>query len=131
MVPLVMTFGIDVASLMVTLLAVAALGLPLAMDEASHPINALPATRVLVTRRNLILALTCMVTVATWYATIGGSWEVLAALTLGLPVVLAASRVRHAGIAASRRCGDTRCAGNDGRICCRSPTSHCCAPSSA
>ena len=47
-------------------------------------------------KRNLLLAVTGMVTVATWHATVGQSFVVLAVLVLALPVFLALSRLRHA-----------------------------------
>ena len=86
-------FGIEQYTLVVTLLAVAALALPLAMAESTTTIEDLPADRFLLARRNLMLALTVLVTLAMWYAGVGQSFLVLAALVLGVPVVLAVSRI--------------------------------------
>ena len=93
---LIVSFGTDLSSALVTLLAVGVLALPVVMAESSSRIADLPADRMVWSRRNLILALTGLVTVATWHATVGLSFVVLAALVLGLPVVLVASRLRHA-----------------------------------
>ena len=93
---LIVSFGTDLPSAIVTLLAVGVLALPVVMAESSSRIADLPADRMVWSKRNLILALTGLVTVATWHATVGLSFVVLAALVLGLPVVLVASRIRHA-----------------------------------
>jgi hypothetical protein len=90
-------FGVDGQGLVVTLLAVSVLTLPLAMTESSTPVDEQPAEQVLVlTRRNLMLALTVLVTVTIWHTAVGMSFLVLGILVLGLPVLLAFSRVRQA-----------------------------------
>jgi hypothetical protein len=83
-------------SLVITLLSVAVLVLPVAMVESMTRIADRPATRVVLSKRNLLLALTGLVTVATWHATVGQSFLILTVLVLGLPVVLATSRLRRA-----------------------------------
>jgi hypothetical protein len=94
---LVDLFGISGYGLVVTLLAVTVLAAPLAMSEARTPVDEMPAGRAVLTRRSIVLAATCLVTVAFWYATIGMSFMVLAGLVLGLPVALAVSRLRRGG----------------------------------
>src|SRR5688500_3379133 len=89
--PLVVLFGIEQYALVVTLLAVAAVALPLALEQSDIRVNDQPPGRFLFTRRNLIMGGTVLVTVATWYATTGQSFLVLAA-----PVIVGASRARHA-----------------------------------
>jgi hypothetical protein len=74
-------------------LAVAALVLPLLMVDSATPIKDLPESRLVLTRRNLMLCLTVVVTVAEWYAGPGLSFLAIAALVLGLPVPLALSRL--------------------------------------
>ena len=64
-VPLVTLFGLDGSGLAVTCLAVVALALPLAMADAKT--DKPPTGWFLLTRRNLILSLTILVVVATWY----------------------------------------------------------------
>jgi len=65
---LVLMFGLDAADLVVSLIAVVALALPLAMADSGKLIGDLPQSRPVLTRRNLILCLTVAVTLATWYA---------------------------------------------------------------
>ncbi len=93
---LIVTFGAGRQSIIITLLSVAVLMLPLAMAESPIRIDDLPAHRVVMTKRNLLLALTGLIAVATSHATVGQTFVVLAVLVPGLPVVLAASRLRHA-----------------------------------
>ena len=93
---LIVSFGTGLPSVVLTLLSVVVLALPLGMVESTSQIADLPTERMVSSRRNLLLALTVIVTVATWHATVGLSFVVLAALVLGLPVVLVASRLRHA-----------------------------------
>lgn len=90
---LVLVFGLDAADLVVSLIAVAALALPLAMADSGKLIRDLPHSRPVLTRRNLILCLTVAVTVATWYAGPGLSYLPIAALVIGLPVPLVLSRL--------------------------------------
>ncbi|BCJ40285.1 hypothetical protein GCM10010168_31440 [Actinoplanes ianthinogenes] len=96
LVPLVTVFGVQQYTLVVTLCAVAALALPLALAESTGAIDTLPPGRAVLTRRSLVLALTPVVTVAFWYGSIGQSFLALAAVVLVLPVLLAVARVRHA-----------------------------------
>ena len=93
---LVTLFGVEQYALVVTLLAVAALALPLALQQSDIRVDDQPPGRFLFTRRNLILSATALVTVATWYATAGQSFLMLAALVLAAPVIVGASRARHA-----------------------------------
>jgi len=90
---LVVTFGIDAAGLVVAIIAVASLALPLAMADSTAVIKDMPQSRVVLTRRNLILCLTVAVTVAVWYAGPGLSYLAIAALVVGLPIPLALSRL--------------------------------------
>ena len=90
---LVELFGLEIAGLVVALVAVAALALPLAMADSATPIRDLPERRLVLTRRNLMLCLTVAVTVAGWYAGPGLSFLAIAALVLGLPIPLALSRL--------------------------------------
>lgn len=75
--PLVALFGLDGSRLAVTCVAVVALALPLAMADA--PADAAPTGWFLLTRRNLILSLTVLVTVANWYGDRGLSFLPIAA----------------------------------------------------
>jgi hypothetical protein len=93
---LITSFGTDLPSAVPTFLSVVVLALPVAMIESTSQIAGLPIDRMVASKRNLLLALTALVTLATWHATVGLSFVILAALVLGLPVVLAASRLRHA-----------------------------------
>jgi hypothetical protein len=86
---LVVTFGVDAAGLVVAIIAVASLALPLAMADSTAAIKDMPQSRVVLTRRNLILCLTVAVTVAVWYAGPGLSYLAIAALVVGLPIPLA------------------------------------------
>jgi hypothetical protein len=86
-------FGLDVAGLVIALIAVTALALPLAMADSALPITELPSSRVVVTRRNLLLCLTAAVTVAVWYTGPGLSYLPIAALVIGLPVPIVLSRL--------------------------------------
>jgi Ni/Co efflux regulator RcnB len=90
---LVLVLGLDAADLVVSLIAVAALALPLAMADSDKLIRDLPQSRPVLTRRNLILCLTVAVTVGTWYAGPGLSYLPIAALVIGLPVPLVLSRL--------------------------------------
>ncbi|MDP9493779.1 MAG: M23 family metallopeptidase [Actinomycetota bacterium] len=93
---LIISFGTDLPSEVVALLSVVVLALPVAMFDSTSQIADLPTDWMVASKRNLLLALTALVTVATWHATVGLSFVVLAALVLGLPMVLVASRLRHA-----------------------------------
>ena len=90
---LVVMFGVDAAGLVVAIIAVAPLALPLAMADSTAPIKDLPQSRVVLTRRNLMLCVTVAVTVAVWYAGPGLSYLAIAALVVGLPIPLALSRL--------------------------------------
>jgi Peptidase family M23 len=90
---LVGLFGLEIAGLVVMLVAVAALALPLLMADSANPIKGLPENRLVLTRRNLMLCLTVAVTVAEWYAGPGLSFLAIAAFVLVLPVPLALSRL--------------------------------------
>ena len=94
---LVALFGLDLSSLIVALLAVMALALPLAMSDAES--DARSTGWFLLTRRNLILSLTVLVTVASWYDGPGLSFLPIMFLVLGLPVLIGLSRL----VAARRR----------------------------
>ncbi len=89
--PLVTLFGLDGSRLAVTCVAVVALALPLAMADV--PADATPTGWFLLTRRNLILSLTVVVIVANWYGDRGLSLLPIAALVLGLPLLIGFSRV--------------------------------------
>jgi hypothetical protein len=89
--PLVVLFGMDGSGLVVTVLAVIALALPLAMTDATS--DEVPPGGFLLTRRNLILSLTILVSVATWYGTLGHSFIPLAVFVLGLPLLIGCSRI--------------------------------------
>jgi hypothetical protein len=91
-VPLFVLFGVEQSGLVVAVLAVAALALPLAMTESPRRIDDLPVGRVIATRRNLILSATVIVGVAVWYTGTGLSYLPIAALVLGLPVLLGITR---------------------------------------
>ncbi|MET0418946.1 MAG: hypothetical protein ABW022_23270, partial [Actinoplanes sp.] len=90
---LVVLFGLDAAGLVLAIIAVVAAALPLAMADSAAPIKDLPQSRLVLTRRNLILCLTVAVTVALWYAGPGLSYLPIAALVVGLPIPLALSRL--------------------------------------
>jgi hypothetical protein len=90
---LVELFRLEIAGLVVALLAVAALALPLVMADSATLIKDLPGSRLVLTRRNLMLCLTVAVTVAGWYAGPAQSFLAIAALVLGLPIPLAVSRL--------------------------------------
>jgi Peptidase family M23 len=90
---LVALVGLDAAGLVVGIIAVAPLVLPSAMADSAAPIRDLPQSRLVLTRRNLILCLTVAVTVALWYAGPGLSYLPIAALVVGLPIPLALSRL--------------------------------------
>jgi hypothetical protein len=81
---LVVLVGLENVDLVVTVTAVAALALPLAMADSAGPIRDLPQRRPVLTRRNLMLCLTVAVTVAEWYAGPGLSYLPIAALVVGL-----------------------------------------------
>jgi hypothetical protein len=93
---LITSFGTVLPSAVPTFLSVVVLALPVAMIESTSQIADLPIDRMVASKRNLLLALTALVTVATWHASVGLSFVILAALVLGLPVVLVASRLRDA-----------------------------------
>jgi len=63
------------------------------MADSTSPINDLPQSRVVLTRRNLTLCLTVAVTVALWYVGPGLSYLTIAAVIVGLPIPLALSRL--------------------------------------
>jgi hypothetical protein len=63
------------------------------MADSTAVIKDMPQSRVVLTRRNLILCLTVAVTVAVWYAGPGLSYLAIAALVVGLPIPLALSRL--------------------------------------
>lgn len=95
---IVALFGLDGAGLAVALMTIATLAFALAMADSATPITDLPQSRLVLTRRNLLLCLTVAVTVATWYAGPGLSYLPIAAFIIGLPIPLALSRllaVRH------------------------------------
>jgi len=92
---LILSFGTDLPSEVLALLSVVVLALPVAMFDSTSQIADLPTDRMVASKRNLLLALTALVTVATWHATVGLSFVILAAVVLGLPVVLVASRIRY------------------------------------
>jgi hypothetical protein len=91
--PLVEVVGLDIAGLVMTVVAVAALPLPLAMADSATQIKDLPQSRLALTRRNLLLCLTAAVTVATWYAGPGLSYLAIAALIVAVPLPLLLSRL--------------------------------------
>ena len=90
-VPLVTLFGLDGSGLAVTCLAVVALAVPLAMADAQT--DASPTGWFLLSRRNLILSLTIVVVVATWYGDRGLSLLPIAVLVLSLPLLIGFSRL--------------------------------------
>lgn len=94
---LIVTFGVGLQSMVVTLLAIVVLTLPLAMVESTKRNESMPVGRPIVTKRNLLLALTGLVTAATWHATVGQSFVVVAALVLVLPLFATASRLLYHG----------------------------------
>ena len=89
--PLVVLFGMDGSGLVVTVVAVIALALPLAMTDATD--DGLPPGWFLLTRRNLILSLTILVSVATWYGALGHSFIPIAVFVLVLPMLIGFSRL--------------------------------------
>jgi Peptidase family M23 len=90
---IVVLFGLDMAGLVVSLIAVAALVPALTMADSATGISELPQRQLVFTRRNLLLCLTAALTVATWYAGPGLSYVPIAALVVGLPIPLAVSRL--------------------------------------
>jgi hypothetical protein len=96
MLPLAIVFGLDVLDLVLALLPVAVLALPLALTDSATPVEGLPSGRLVLTRRNVILSLTVLVTVAVWYVGPGISFLPIALLVLALPIVLAVSRLWRA-----------------------------------
>jgi hypothetical protein len=122
--PLVTLFGLDGSRLAVTCVAVVALALPLAMADA--PADAAPTGWFLLTRRNLILSLTVLVIVANWYGDRGLSFLPIAALVIGLPLLIGFSRVIAAGGNASSTASSTnRSAPDSDPIGCNWPTCCC------
>ena len=91
--PLVVLFGMNGSGLVVSVLAFVALALPLAMSDAPADPEPEPGGWFLPTRRNLILSLTLLVTVATWYGSQGHSFLPLAVLVLVVPLVLVVTRL--------------------------------------
>ncbi len=89
--PLVVLFGMNGSGLAVSLLAVVALAIPLAMAVA--PVDASATGRFLLARRNLILSLAVLVTVATWHGSQGHSFLPLAVFVIVLPLVIGVSRL--------------------------------------
>ena len=90
---LISAFGIDQSALVVTLNAVTAMGLPLAMADSRRRQDGGATSGPVVSRRSLMLAMTVLITVATWYGSAGQSFLPLACLVVLLPVLLAATRV--------------------------------------
>ena len=88
--PLVTLFGLDGSRLAVTWVAVVASP---AFGDADAPTDAAPTGWFLLTRRNLILSITVLVIVANWYGDRGLSFLPIAALVLGLPLLIGFSRV--------------------------------------
>jgi hypothetical protein len=76
----------------VALATAAALALPLAMTESAITVEDQREDRFVLTKRNLILALTVILTVATWYA-LGTSFLAIAQLVLAVPVIVAVTRL--------------------------------------
>jgi hypothetical protein len=95
--PLYRLFGPELTGLVVALLAVLVLALPLTMAESPERVDELGVNRLVATRRNVILSLTVLLTVAAWYAGLGLSYLPIAVLVLGLPVLLAITRWVAAG----------------------------------
>jgi hypothetical protein len=89
--PLVVLFGMDGSGLVVTVVAVIALALPLAMTDATS--DELSAGWFLLTRRNLMLSLTILVSVGTWYGALGHSFIPIAVFVLVLPMLIGFSRL--------------------------------------
>lgn len=84
----------DLSLLAVTACAAVTVVLPLLMAESPAPVEQLPDRRLVVSRRNLVLATTGLVTVT--FAHVGGqSLLAVGALTLTLAPVLLASRLRY------------------------------------
>ena len=92
--PLLLAFGMTGSEVVTSGLAVAALALPLAMTDA--PSGDQRARQFVLTRRNLILSLTILVTVATWYGSLGHSFLPIAVFVLGLPLLIGFSRLAAA-----------------------------------
>lgn len=93
---LIVSFGTDLPPAVFTLLSLVILALPFATVESTSQTADFSANRMIASKRNLLLALTAVVTVATWHATVGLSFVILTALVLGLPAVLVPSRIRYA-----------------------------------
>ena len=89
--PLVVLFGMDASSLVVAAVAVIALALPLAMTDATS--DERPSGWFVLTRCNLIVSLTILVSVATWYGALGHSFIPIAVFVLGLPLLIGCSRL--------------------------------------
>ena len=89
---LIISFGTDLPSVVLTSVSVAALALPVAMIETTSQVVDPPVARMVANRRNLLLSVTAFATVATWHATVGLSFVILAALVIGLPAIIVASR---------------------------------------
>ena len=90
--PLVVLFGMDdTPSLVVAGVAVIALALPLAMTDATS--DERPSGWFVLTRWNLIVSLTILVSVATWYGALGHSFVPIAVFVLGLPLLIGCSRL--------------------------------------
>jgi hypothetical protein len=90
--PLYGMLGLELTGLVVALLAVLVLALPLTMAESPVRVDELGVTRLVATRRNLILSSTVLLTVTVWYTGLGLSYLPIAALVVGLPVLLAITR---------------------------------------
>jgi hypothetical protein len=95
--PLFAVVGLGRLGLIVTVFVLIALALPLAMTDAEPDARA--GGWFLLTRRNLILSMTVLVTVAIWYGGPGLSYLPIAVLVIMLPVFVAISRL----VAARRR----------------------------
>jgi hypothetical protein len=89
--PLLVAFGMTGSEMVPSGLAVAALALPLAMTDA--PSGDQRARRFVLTRRNLILSLTVLVTVAAWYGSVGHSFLPIAVFVIVLPPVVGVGRL--------------------------------------
>ena len=89
--PLVALVGLGPLGLIVPVLVLIALALPLAMTDAEP--DARPDGWFLLTRRNLILSMTVLVTVGIWYGGPGLSYLAIAVLVIVLPVFVAISRL--------------------------------------
>jgi Peptidase family M23 len=89
--PLVALVGLRPLGLIAPVLVLIALALPLAMTDAEP--DARLGSWFLLTRRNLILSLTVLVTVGIWYGGPGLSYLPIAVLVIVLPVFVAISRL--------------------------------------